>query len=262
MHGDTAADQHVSLTDEALAGMTAEIRALYEAFPAWATGAYAIAAPRRNERVTAHSHADHLCVIAAGGRVVGDERAQGLDRRRTRLAQVVVADEPVDEVERAPVDRSGRRHAEVGEAFRPPALLRRMVRATVPMASSITSRLPSMKEGEALVEGKNEHQEPWLRVVLLDRDAPSLEPLADKLEEAGIENETAVRVGIVSSLVLPSEALWRRASFDMQSAMVAAAGFSPFSGPSVPSPLMILYGAAYALLALLLAMRQFARRDI
>jgi ABC-type transport system involved in multi-copper enzyme maturation permease subunit len=77
-----------------------------------------------------------------------------------------------------------------------------------------------------------------------------------------LENQTAIRIGIVSSLLIPCEALWRRASFEMQSPLVAAMGFSPFSAPSVPSPLMILYAILYAGLALVLAMRQFGRRDL
>jgi ABC-type transport system involved in multi-copper enzyme maturation permease subunit len=77
-----------------------------------------------------------------------------------------------------------------------------------------------------------------------------------------LENQTAIRIGIVSSLLIPCEALWRRASFEMQSPLVAAMGFSPFSAPSVPSPLMILYAVLYAGLALALAMRQFGRRDL
>jgi ABC-type transport system involved in multi-copper enzyme maturation permease subunit len=77
-----------------------------------------------------------------------------------------------------------------------------------------------------------------------------------------LENQTAIRIGILSSLIIPCEALWRRASFEMQSPLVAAMGFSPFSAPSVPSPLMILYAVLYAGLALALAMRQFRRRDL
>jgi hypothetical protein len=49
----------------------------------------------------------------------------------------------------------------------------------------------SMEEGEELVAGKDDGPERWLRVVLLDREAPSLEPLADKLEEAGVDVKIA-----------------------------------------------------------------------
>lgn len=78
-----------------------------------------------------------------------------------------------------------------------------------------------------------------------------------------LQSETAVNVGIVSSLLMPSEALWKRAAFEMRSPVVDALGFSPFtSGSSVPSPLMITYAAFYATLALILALRGFSRRDL
>ena len=54
-----------------------------------------------------------------------------------------------------------------------------------------------------------------------------------------LESSAAVNVGIVSSLFLPSEALWKRAAFEMRSPVVDVFGFSPFtSGTSVPSGLM------------------------
>ena len=45
---------------------------------------------------------------------------------------------------------------------------------------------------------------------------------------AVLQNATAVKVGIVTSLIIPSEALWRRAAFEMQSPISAALGVSPF----------------------------------
>ncbi|HLE27143.1 MAG TPA: ABC transporter permease subunit [Anaerolineales bacterium] len=75
-------------------------------------------------------------------------------------------------------------------------------------------------------------------------------------------NQTAVNIGILSSLIIPSEALWKRAAFEMQSPLVSAVGFSPFSARSIPSPFMIVYAAGYALAALVLAMRWFSRRDL
>jgi len=75
-------------------------------------------------------------------------------------------------------------------------------------------------------------------------------------------NHTAVLVGIVSSLIMPTEALWHRASFEMSSPLIATLGFSPFSSPSTPSPLMIAYAALYAAGALAIALRTFASRDL
>jgi Cu-processing system permease protein len=84
------------------------------------------------------------------------------------------------------------------------------------------------------------------------------------IEQIGsfIQNQTAVNVGIISSLLIPSEALWKRAAFEMQSPLVSALGFSPFTAASMPSTIMVLYGLIYALLALLLAIRLFNRRDL
>ncbi|MGD9091536.1 MAG: ABC transporter permease subunit [Anaerolineales bacterium] len=77
-----------------------------------------------------------------------------------------------------------------------------------------------------------------------------------------LNNQTAVNVGILASLIFPSEAIWKRAAYEMQSPLVAAIGFSPFSSSSVPSLLMILYAALYGAAALFLAMRLFQRRDL
>ena len=77
-----------------------------------------------------------------------------------------------------------------------------------------------------------------------------------------IQNQTAVNIGVISSLIIPSEALWKRAAFEMQSPMVRALGFSPFSSPSVPSPVMIWYAVFYSLAALWLAIHLFAKRDL
>ncbi|HJW91072.1 MAG TPA: ABC transporter permease [Anaerolineales bacterium] len=84
------------------------------------------------------------------------------------------------------------------------------------------------------------------------------------IEQIGsfLQNQTAVNIGILSSLIIPSEALWKRAAFEMQSPLVRALGFSPFSAPSTPSPIMLVYAAFYAALALILAIRQFNRRDL
>jgi Cu-processing system permease protein len=72
----------------------------------------------------------------------------------------------------------------------------------------------------------------------------------------------AVNVGIVSSLLFPAEALWKRAAFDMQSPLVKALGISPFSSLSPPNNLMLVYAVGYAALLLLLSLHQFGRRDL
>ena len=76
-----------------------------------------------------------------------------------------------------------------------------------------------------------------------------------------LQSHAAVNVGIVASLLLPVEALWRRAAFLMQPQLMSAVP-TPFSGSSPPSQAMVIYAAFYALVMLLLAMRSFGRRDL
>ena len=84
------------------------------------------------------------------------------------------------------------------------------------------------------------------------------------IEQCGamMRNQSAVNIGTLTSLILPSEAIWKRAAFEMQSPLVAALGVSPFTSSSVPSPLMMGYAALYLLAVLALALRQFKQRDL
>ena len=75
-------------------------------------------------------------------------------------------------------------------------------------------------------------------------------------------SQGAVNVGIVASILMPSEALWRRAAFDMQSPLMGVLNMSPFGSFSVPSSLMVAYAIIYQLLVLGLALRQFRLRDL
>jgi ABC-type transport system involved in multi-copper enzyme maturation permease subunit len=79
---------------------------------------------------------------------------------------------------------------------------------------------------------------------------------------AALQNETAVQVGIVTSLIIPSEALWRRAAFEMQSPLSAALNMSPFGTISAPSALMIGYAVVYLIMALMAAVSIFKHRDL
>ena len=84
------------------------------------------------------------------------------------------------------------------------------------------------------------------------------------VEQIGVvlQNQTVVQVGIITSLVIPSESLWRRASFEMQSPISAALGFSPFSSTSVPSPFMVGYAVIYLVVVLISAISTFQHRDL
>lgn len=76
-------------------------------------------------------------------------------------------------------------------------------------------------------------------------------------------NEAAVDIGIVTSLIMPSEILWKKAQSIFQPQLAAtpyAAG--PFAVSSQPSDLMIVYGVLYLLFFLFFAMWSFSRRDL
>jgi ABC-2 type transport system permease protein len=77
-----------------------------------------------------------------------------------------------------------------------------------------------------------------------------------------IRNQTAVKVGILTSLIIPSESLWHRAAFEMQSPLSGALGMSPFGTISVPSLVMIGYAIVYLIAALALTVRVFQKRDL
>ena len=71
-----------------------------------------------------------------------------------------------------------------------------------------------------------------------------------------------VTVGVVSSLIMPSEALWRRASYEMQPLFARVLQLTPFANASAPSGAMILYAIAYLLVAMSLALYYFHHRDL
>ena len=84
------------------------------------------------------------------------------------------------------------------------------------------------------------------------------------IEQFGAITQTqrAVNVGVIASVLMPSEALWRRAAFEMQSPLASAMRISPFSTLSVPSTAMIFYAAIYMIIALLISIRRFSQRDL
>ena len=76
------------------------------------------------------------------------------------------------------------------------------------------------------------------------------------------ENETAINLGIVSSLILPSEALWNKAASVLTSPVMNMVGISPFVSASEPSSLMLGYAGLYLLALLALATWRFSIRDL
>jgi hypothetical protein len=84
------------------------------------------------------------------------------------------------------------------------------------------------------------------------------------IEQIGsvLSNPTAVQIGIVTSLIIPTEALWRRAAYEMQSPLSGALGMSPFGAFSVPSLWMVAYAIVYLVIVLAMAVNTFKHRDI
>jgi ABC-type transport system involved in multi-copper enzyme maturation permease subunit len=84
------------------------------------------------------------------------------------------------------------------------------------------------------------------------------------IEQIGslISNPAAVQIGIVTSLIVPTEALWRRAAYEMQTPLSSALGMSPFGAFSVPSALMVFYAILYLVVVLAIAVSTFQKRDI
>lgn len=76
------------------------------------------------------------------------------------------------------------------------------------------------------------------------------------------ESARLVAVGVTTSLIMPSEAIWRRAAFEMQTPLAGSLPFSPFANVSIPSPTMIGYAGFYLLAAVAIAVYHFHSRDL
>jgi ABC-type transport system involved in multi-copper enzyme maturation permease subunit len=79
---------------------------------------------------------------------------------------------------------------------------------------------------------------------------------------AALQSETAILVGIVSSLIMPSEAMWRMASDLMQPVLVSRIEMPLINSYSKPSPAMIVYAGLYIAVLLAAALRHFSKRDL
>jgi len=79
---------------------------------------------------------------------------------------------------------------------------------------------------------------------------------------AALQSETAVQIGIVASLIMPGETMWRIASDLMQSPVVKQAGVPLIALHSKPSPAMVVYAILYAAVLLGLALVAFQKKDL
>ncbi len=75
-------------------------------------------------------------------------------------------------------------------------------------------------------------------------------------------NSAGSYLGVLSSLLIPSEALWHLAAYHMQPPIVRDLGITPFSPASVPSDGMVLWSIGYVLVVMTYAVVQFARCDL
>jgi len=75
-------------------------------------------------------------------------------------------------------------------------------------------------------------------------------------------NPAAQNVGAVASLIMPTEALWQRAAYFMQPTIMRDLHMTPFSPAALPSEAMVWWAAGYALVALALGVRGFAKRAL
>jgi Cu-processing system permease protein len=83
------------------------------------------------------------------------------------------------------------------------------------------------------------------------------------IEQIGalFQSAAALRVGIVTSLLMPVEALWRRSAYLMQPPLLSGSP-TPFTSASAPSVAMVFYAILYSAVVLGLAVRSFGRRDL
>jgi Cu-processing system permease protein len=84
------------------------------------------------------------------------------------------------------------------------------------------------------------------------------------MEQIGthLGSATTRNVGIVASLLVPSEAIWQLASYHMQPPLMRDVNLTPFSFVSVPSTAMIGWAAVYIVALLAFALWSLERRDL
>ena len=84
------------------------------------------------------------------------------------------------------------------------------------------------------------------------------------MEQIGtlLGNTTTRYIGILASLLVPSEALWQLAAYHMQPPLMRDLHLTPFSPVSIPNGNMVVWAGIYSLAALGVALRQFSQRNL
>jgi hypothetical protein len=75
-------------------------------------------------------------------------------------------------------------------------------------------------------------------------------------------NDATTQVGIVVSLLVPTESLWQKAAHTMQPAFLRDLAFTPFTPASVPSDAMVFWSLGYIAVLVAFAVRSFGTRDL
>lgn len=116
------------------------------------------------------------------------------------------------------------------------------------MGVALSTRLSTIASGVVVVVG---YGLAWLAGII-------------ELVARSFGNETLERIGIAISLLVPSDALWRGASFYLQSpALVAVGGTeAPFISADPPTTGIVLWSLAYVALLAVLATWSLRRRDL
>jgi ABC-2 type transport system permease protein len=76
------------------------------------------------------------------------------------------------------------------------------------------------------------------------------------------QSDKIVTIGEITSLIMPSESIWRRAAFEMQTPLAGSLSFSPFANVSIPSAVALLYALLFAVVVFGAAVRRFSTRDL
>jgi len=78
-----------------------------------------------------------------------------------------------------------------------------------------------------------------------------------------LDNDTMIRMGIASSILVPSDAMWKLASYKVQPALaVSLTGPNPFGTIVPPSDFAVRYAICYCLAVVAASVLVFHRRDI
>jgi hypothetical protein len=76
------------------------------------------------------------------------------------------------------------------------------------------------------------------------------------------QSRQIVTLGVITSLIMPSESLWRRAAYVMQTPLAASLSFSPFANVSIPSVSAIVYAACFGVVMFAAALWRINGRDL